>query len=125
MQKARRDFQRSLQEGRHKRVKSADANTKGLLGAGRVKEAWDHLVRWYCQVRGRQAHPTKEGMDQVSEYRAEIYICWPPEGLQNPLLVHQEAVNNDILAEAENEMAVRGLKEGRSGGGHRECTWMI
>ena len=38
-------------EDRHRRVQAAGANIEGLLEAGRVKEAWDHLARWYRQVR--------------------------------------------------------------------------
>ena len=56
---------------------------------------------WYQQVRGRQAHPTREGLYQVSADRADLYICWTPEGLRAPLLVHPEDINYDIPSEAD------------------------
>ena len=77
------------------------ANIEGLLEAGRFKEAWDHLAWWYRQLRGRQSHPTREGLDQVPEDRADIYIFQAPELLRVSLLVQPEAVNDDIPAEAE------------------------
>ena len=60
VRKARREFQRALQEDRRKMVQSAGTKIEGLLEAGRVKEAWDHLTWWYCQVREQQSHPTRE-----------------------------------------------------------------
>ena len=100
----------------------AGANIAGILEAGRVKEAWDHLVGWYRKVRGRQAHPTREGLVQVSADRAEIYIYWTSEGLRVPLLVQPAAVNDDIPAEAEIEMLMQGLKSGRAGVPSGMCT---
>ena len=64
VQKARRDFQRALQGDRRQRVQSAGSKIEGLLEAGRVKEAWDHIARWYCHVREKQAHPTRKSLDQ-------------------------------------------------------------
>ena len=55
----------------------------------------------------------------MSADRAELYRCRTPEGLRVPLLVHPEAIKDDIPAEAEirMNMAVQGLKIGRLGGG--------
>ena len=66
-------------------------------------------------MRGRQDHPTREGLDQVSADRAELYICRLPEVIQVFLLVQPLAVNDDIPTETEIEMAVLGLKRGRAG----------
>ena len=52
-------------------------------------------------MRGKQSHPTREGLDQVPEDRADIYIFQAPELLRVSLLVQPEAVNDDIPAEAE------------------------
>ena len=62
--KARRDFQRGIQEDIRQRVKAAGLTIEGLMAAGRVKEAWDHLARWDRHAMGRQVHPTREGMDR-------------------------------------------------------------
>ena len=43
---ARHDFQRALQQDRRRRVQAEGSTIEGLMAAGRVKEAWDHLVRW-------------------------------------------------------------------------------
>ena len=99
--KARRNFQSELKGYIRKREQVVGANIDRLLEAGRVKEYWYNLVRWYPQVRGRQDHPTREGLDQVSVDREELYRCRLPEGLQVPLLVQPLAVNNDIPTEAE------------------------
>ena len=96
VRKARRNFQHVLQEDRRRRVKLTRGNIEGLLEAGRGKEAWDHLSRWYQQVRGKQTHPTREGLDQGSADRAELYMCRPPAILQVPILVQPPAVNDDI-----------------------------
>ena len=98
--KARPEFQSSLQEDRRQRVQSAGANIKGLLESGSIKDPWDHLTRWYHQVRVRQSHLTRVGLDQVSEYWAELYRCLPSQGLWVPLLVQPVAVNNDLQEEA-------------------------
>ena len=66
-------------------------------------------------MRGEQAHPTRDGLDQVSADREELYRCQPPAILRFPILVQLSAVNDDIPEEAEIEMAVRGLKGGREG----------
>ena len=66
-------------------------------------------------MRGNQAHLTREGLDQVSADTSDIYRCWPPEGLQVPLLVQPTDVKYVIPAKAEIEMAVRGLKFRRAG----------
>ena len=67
-------------------------------------------------MRGKQSHPNREGLDQESAERAELYRLWPPARLQVPILVHSAAVNDEIPEEAEIEMAVRGLKGGKEGG---------
>ena len=66
----RSDFQRALQEDRQRRVQAAGLNIEVFLVSVRVKKAWDHLARWYCNVQGKQAHPTREGLDQESAVRA-------------------------------------------------------
>ena len=68
-------------------------------------------------MRGQQAHLTSDGLDQVSEYRVELYICRLPEGLRVPLLVQIADVNNETTEEEEIDMEVQGLKSGRAGGG--------
>ena len=75
VRKARCDFQRTLQEDRQLRVQAAGLNIEGLLEAGRVKEAWDHLARRYLHAQGKQTHPNREGLDQDLEVRAELYRC--------------------------------------------------
>ena len=64
VRKVRRDYQCALQEDRRKRVKAAGSNIEGLLAAGRFKEAWDHLTRWYQHAQGGYTHPTRYGLDQ-------------------------------------------------------------
>ena len=91
------------------------ANVEELLEAVRVNEYWGHLAWWYRQVRGKQTHPNREGLDQVSEDMADLYRCRLPEGLQVLLLVQPEVVNDNIPEEAEIKMAVGGLKSRRAG----------
>ena len=81
-------------------------NIEGLMEAGMVKELWDHLTQWYCQEWGEYAHITREGLNQESAVRAELYRCRPPARLKNPILVHPAAVNDDVLTKAEVELAV-------------------
>ena len=69
-------------------------------------------MQWYFQARGKHAHPTREGLDQYFSVRVELCIFQPPARLKIPILVHLEAVNDDIPTEVEVEMAVRGLKLG-------------
>ena len=93
----------------------AGSNIEGLLEAFRVKELWDHLARWYRQAQGKQAHPTREGLDQESAVRVELYRLRPPARLKVPILVQPAEVNDDVPTEAEGELAVRGIKGGRAG----------
>ena len=62
------------------------------------------------------SHPFREGLDQVTTERVEIYRCRLPEGLWVILLVQLEEVDDGIPSEAEIELAVRGLKRGRASG---------
>ena len=84
--KARRNFQRALHEHRRRRVQAAGSNIEGLLATDRVKEAWDHLMQSYRHAQGKHVHPTREGLDQESKVRAELYRCWPPARLKVPIL---------------------------------------
>ena len=87
-----------------------------MLEAVSVKEAWDNLAQCYHQVRGKQAHPTREGLNQEFVERVELYRCRPPARIWLPILVHLVVVNNDIMVEVYIEMVVQGIKGGRSGG---------
>ena len=98
VRKARRNFQRMLQADRHQRVQAAGANVEELLEAGRFKESRYHLAQCCFQVRGKQSHFTREGLERVSTDRVELCRCRPPEGLHVPLLVHLLAVNDYIPA---------------------------
>ena len=114
--KAQRNFQRVLQEDRRQRVRAAGLNIEGLMVAGRVKEAWDQLERWYCHAWGKQTHHIREDLDQESVVREEIYRCRPPERLKVPILVQMMEDNNQVPTEAEVELAVRGMILGIAGG---------
>ena len=61
-----------LQEDRRRRVIVADSNIGGLLEASRFKELWYHLALWYLQARGKQAQPTREGLEQELADRVEL-----------------------------------------------------
>ena len=50
----------------------ADSNIGGLLEASRFKELWYHLALWYLQARGKQAQPTREGLEQELADRVEL-----------------------------------------------------
>ena len=57
-------------------------------------------------MRGKQSHPTREGLDQVSEDRADIYIYRQLARLRVPIQVQPSSVNDDIPAEVEIDMKV-------------------
>ena len=81
----------------------------------RVNEAGYHLARWYRHAWGGQAHPTREVLYQELAVRAELFRFRPLARLKVPILVQLAAVNGDVPTEAEVDLAVRGLKGGRSG----------
>ena len=87
-----------------------------MMEADRVKDVWYHLAWWYCCVRVKHAHPTREGLDQDLAVRSELYRFRPPTRLKVTILVQQTEVNDDVPTEAEVELAVWGLKGGRAGG---------
>ena len=64
------NFQHALHEVRQQRVQGAGTSIEDLMEAGRVKEEWDHLARWYRKVGVKHAHPTREGLEQESADRA-------------------------------------------------------
>ena len=84
-----------------------------MLEAGKFKEAWYHFARWYRQSQGKQDHPTREGLDQESVDREELYICRPPARIKNPIFLQPEAVIDDIYGGAGAEKW-----ESRSSVGH-------
>ena len=86
----------------------AGSNIEGLLEAGRVNKAQYHLERWNRHAQGKQAHTTREGLDQELTIRAELYRCRPPARLKILILIQPVAVNDDVPTEAEVKMAVRG-----------------
>ena len=57
-------------------------------------------------MRGKQSHPTREGLDQVSEDRADIYRYRQLARLRVPIQVQPSSVNDDIPAEVEIDMKV-------------------
>ena len=61
--KAQRDFQRALEKDRRGRVQTTGSNIEVSLTDERVKEAWDHLARWYFHAWGKQAYFTREVLD--------------------------------------------------------------
>ena len=85
------------------------------MASGRVKEEWDHLERWYRHARGKQAHPSREGLDRESEDRAELYRCRPLERIKVYILVKPVEVNDGVTTEAEFDLAVQGLRARRVG----------
>ena len=76
-------------------------------------------MRFLRQARGKQSHPTREGLNKQLAVRAELYICRPPTRIKVPILVQPEAVKDDVLTEAESELAVQGMKFVRAGGPFR------
>ena len=64
------NFQCTLQADRRKRVQAAVTSIEGLMEVFRAKEVWEHSTQWYRQVRDKQSHPTREGLDQDSSERA-------------------------------------------------------
>ena len=110
------NFQGALQEYRQRRVQTAVYNIDVLMEEGRFKEAWDHITRWYRQAQGKQAHTTRERVDQYSVDRAKLYICRPLARLKVLILVPPVTVNDDVLAEVEINLEVWGMKVGRAGG---------
>ena len=81
----------------------------------RVKEEWYYLLRWYCRVQVKQAHPTGERLDQELAVMAELYRCRSPERLKVPILVHQTEVDDEVPTEAEVNLEVGGIKAVRAG----------
>ena len=82
----------------------------------RVKESWDKLVRWYRHARGKQSHPTREGLDRELSVRDELYRCRPPERLKVPILFQPTEFKDEVPTEVEVNLEVRGLRAGRAGG---------
>ena len=78
----------------------------GLLESGRVKEAWDHVMRWYRHEQ-EKAHPSKSGLDEELMFMPKLYRCQPLAMLRVPILAHPVAVNDDILTKVEIKLAVR------------------
>ena len=58
----------------------------------------------------------REGLEQITIEREDIYRCRSLEGLRSPNLVTPVMEDNRITLEAEIEQAVRDLKRGRAGG---------
>ena len=86
------------------------------MAAGRVKEAWDQLARWYCHARGEQDQPTRDVLDQDLAVKTELYICRPPSRLKVLILFQPLKVNDEVPTESEVNLAVRGMRAERVGG---------
>ena len=56
VRKARRDFQRTIQADRQQREQASGAKIEELLESVRVKEDWDYLAWWHCQVGNPVSH---------------------------------------------------------------------
>ena len=67
-------------------------------------------------MKVKQFHPIREGLEQVSEDRVELYRCCLPARLWVPILVQPPAINDYIPEKAEIDIAVLWLKCGRAGG---------
>ena len=84
---ARHDFQCALQADRGRWIHEAGTTIEALMEYGKIKEVWDHISRWYCQVKVKKTPSTREVLEQVSTERVDIYRCRPLEGLRVPLLM--------------------------------------
>ena len=87
-----------------------------LLATDQNQEAWKRIASWYRQESGRQDPSSRDHLDHIITEREELCRCRPPEGLQVPILVTPEEVEDRVLEEAEIVQAMRDLKRGRSGG---------
>ena len=80
--------------------------------AGRFKEVWYHLSRWYHHTRGTHFHPKREVMYRELTVRAELYRCRPPARLKATILFQPTEIIEEVPTKAELEMEVRGRRTG-------------
>ena len=115
VRQSQREFHQALQEDRAKRVQAAGDYIKVAMEAGKVREDWTQISRWYRQVRGAQSPPSTKEIDNVTVERTELCRCRPPEGPKVPLLVRKADTEDSIPTEAELAEAIRGLTGDRVG----------
>ena len=68
-----------------------------------------------AHARGKQFHPTREGLDQESAVWDELYRCWTMAIIKVPILVQTTEVRYEVPTEAEFDQVVRGMRTGRAG----------
>ena len=54
VRQTRRNFQGSLRADRQQRVQEAGATIEALMESGQRQEAWDRILRYYRQVKGKK-----------------------------------------------------------------------
>ena len=85
--------------------------------AGRFKEVWYHLSRWYHHTRGTHFHPKREVMYRELTVRAELHRCRTSAKLKLSILFHSTDFRDEVPTESEANMAVWEKRTGRSEGG--------
>ena len=54
VRQAQKSFQSSLHADRRQRVQEAGETIEAFIEFRNIQEAWDHILQWYRQVKGRK-----------------------------------------------------------------------
>ena len=77
-----------------------------------MREAWSKIHRCYRKENVHPTTPTREGLEQTSTLREDIYRRRPQEGEAIPVLVQQVSITDGTMEGEEVAVAVKILQMG-------------
>ena len=81
-----------------------------------LREAWSKIQSWYQVAKGHRDPPNREGLEQISTLREDLYRQRPPEGEPIPILLQMLSIVDGTPEGGEIAASVHKLRAGRAGG---------
>ena len=80
-----------------------------------LREDWIKPKRWYQEVKGHQAPPTSEGLEQTATLQEDLYRQRLPEGESLPIMMQLVSIADGTPKGEEIMVSVQKLRTGRAG----------
>ena len=71
-----------------------------------MREVWSNIHKWFQQAKGHTTPLNREGLEQTSTLRGDLYRWWTMEGEAIPILVQLARIADDIPESQDIEVAV-------------------
>ena len=120
--KLTRKIHKLLREDGVERARRAGEKATLLWAKGKEKEVWAVVKGWYRQVSEKPAKPCCQTMARQTKEREDLYARQEPPGDPIPCNASRPPLADGAPPDAELRVAVKNLRNGRTGGGSNMQT---